>query len=864
MTGEKTIRRELKQEDISKKFYKQYNEILNGKDSGSEESKKNSLVWSITNIADEDRIEVAQRIINRLIFIKMLQAKDVIKKDIIQYVADFDVEYRYFKLKQLFFNVMNTPKIERDSSIDPEFKEIPYLNGGLFNKSEAELNNSEYSLSPEIIQRIAIFLDSFKYADEWDEDSESLDPEILGYIFEMAMADDERSSTGSFYTPREITEYMAEESILSQIVSLTNSKIIVEYVNVKPITKINDLFSKEKMGINQIPILTGVLNEIVLKMKICDNACGSGAFLLAAANVLFLISCRIRDYVGLATRDIVYKKLIIRDCIYGVDLNKKAVEIAKLRLWLWLIGSYNKGDVDPLPNIDYNIRNGNSILGYVDISKFKQVTLTNLDDWSYGDTAVVSTLLKRRAKEIEIYKKLSGAEARNKRKEINEKTAEVKNRLNNSFYQEYCSGIIDFNSFKAMNPFHWGLEFSDVFDRGGFDIIIGNPPYVENKELAPEAKNVYKSLFSSAYKLYDLSVLFMERSYHLLKENGMMTYITTNKFLASDYGIKIREFLMNKTCLDYLIDVSFIRIFKEASAYPIIIGYTKNIDPKNKLFTYPHIEDTSDFRMKLRNKLQTINQDDYRLTDSLIFNISENIEICQKMDNLSNVHKIGSMSCQFVYRPFGFTDWDSKVEEFVYEETPNSVRVIGTPNISRFHINNEKMRLAKKSIEIAFLERDHILLSEWDKISQDQIYIKEVSKGLSVCRNYRNPYAHLTGIYGLYFEKGEDLDFITGLLNSDLINFYYGSYYGQIHLSGGYWKINSSYIKSLPIRKNNEALMQKISTLSKQLSELDYNSEKSDDSYNQLFVKLNKSVYELYEITEDEIVCIEEYIKSVM
>ena len=248
LNGDQTIRRDIRQEDISKKFYKQYREIVNG---GGNIALEDCLTNSITNVVDDDRKEIAQRIINRLIFIKMLQSRNIIKNDVINYVANIEPEFRNFKLNQLFFDVMNVQSDKRDFSIDSEFRDIPYLNGGLFNKSDAELRNADYYVKPDIIKSIALFLDSFRYTDEWEEDSDSLDPEILGYIFEMAMAEEERSSTGSFYTPKEITEFMAEQAILDQIVRKINRLIISEYRNIKPIEKYNDLFSKERMGPHQ-------------------------------------------------------------------------------------------------------------------------------------------------------------------------------------------------------------------------------------------------------------------------------------------------------------------------------------------------------------------------------------------------------------------------------------------------------------------------------------------------------------------------------------------------------------------------------------------------------------------------------------
>lgn len=202
----------------------------------------------------------------------------------------------------------------------------------------------------------------------------------------------DRKGTGAYYTPKPITKYISENTIYPCIIDRTNEILKTEkgYKESELIKNIEQLFVLADTTLNEI------WNKIILKVQVLDNACGSGAFLLAAANILFSLNRRINDKLGLRNSDVALKKLILISNLYGVDINPNGIEIAKLRLWLWLVDSYEPERIEPLPNIDYNLRVGNSLIGYVDLSEFKETKLT-LAEWLWDEEkATLEKLLKER------------------------------------------------------------------------------------------------------------------------------------------------------------------------------------------------------------------------------------------------------------------------------------------------------------------------------------------------------------------------------------------------------------------------------------------------------------------------------------
>lgn len=411
--------------------------------------------------------------------------------------------------------------------------------------------------------------------------------------------------------------------------------------------------------------------------------------------------------------------------------------------------------------------------------------------------------------------------------------------------------------------FLWKLYFAEVFQREnpGFDIVIANPPYVENKKIDKYEKERYKANYESAYKLFDLSVLFIEKTMRILKREGYMVFITTNKFLASDYGIKIRRLILDKTSIEKLIDVSHIRVFKEAAAFPVIISIVNETPKDNSVKIYPDIDNTERFEKGLDELEETIYQKDYLLTTDIIFNISSNIEIAIKMAEDDGVVKLSDLEPTFIYRPLGFTDWGTMIKHLEQKQSSNSLKFISTPNVEKYHTNWEKPVIVNKTkVKKAFMPFQKEYAEGWKRLKKENLMIKEIALNLTVSYSEGN-YCHLTGVYGLITDKINQ-KYLLGLLNSRLLNFYYKSYYGLIHLSGGYLKINSSYLKNLPIKiipdKGQQPIIKLVDQILSITKDEDYpNNPDKQTKVRKLEKEIDQLVYKLYGLTEEEIRIVE-------
>ena len=572
-------------EEISKEFYEKYNSFLHG---GKGVSEKDCLVNNVLNVdIQEDKEQIAQTTINRLIFIRFLQSKKIIKDDVLGYLSKIeDPATLNGKLMMLFFRVLNTSNNER-KNISDEFKKIPYLNGSLFTKTPVE-EKYDYEIELNILKKVIEFLDKTAFTHKESETNrQAIDPEILGYIFERAMNSTDRKGTGAYYTPKTITKYISENTIYPCILDKVNDMLRKEKVeNFRPLEEIDQIYS-QSTSLDKI-------YEIVRDIRICDNACGSGAFLLASAKVLFKIYKKLDDATRKSNFDYGLKKLILKNNIYGVDLNPNAIEIAKLRLWLWLVDSYELDHPEPLPNIEYNLRTGNSLIGYNNIKRFevsKELWDRLLPEHRKNIQSSYLWLSKR--KEILSKYKEGGEDVKDLKMKIEYVDSIAKPLLNKEFVMEFILNEKQKKSeievskaveeFKKLKPFHWGFEFYDVFDpekpaeKRGFDVVIGNPPYIKEYTNKKAFDGIRKSPY---YKgKMDLWYLFTCKGIDLLKEKGILGYIAQNNWVTS-YGASImRNKVMRETKMLNLIDFGDYKIFQDVGIQTMIMIFKKeNVD----------------------------------------------------------------------------------------------------------------------------------------------------------------------------------------------------------------------------------------------------------------------------------------------
>lgn len=535
--------------------------------------------------------------LGRLVFIQFLQKKrwigvpitetgwqsgdpNFLKHSFQNFTAK-DTFYSNF-LEPLFFETLN-----RDGRPNQVFPitgtKIPYLNGGLFEKGKE--NSHLINFPAAFFEQLFEFFDRYNFTiDESDPNEQEIgiDPEMLGHIFENLLEDNK--DKGAFYTPKQIVHYMCQESLLEYLKTFLEEKgqwPIIE-TDQNSLEEALSNFIKRKEGAGVIDYdreLAIALRDV----KICDPAIGSGAFPMGLLNEIFhsvyILFQASPDVVGEEWgmeewKPNLVKKNIIQNSIYGVDIEKGAVDIARLRFWLSLV--VDEPEPEALPNLDYKIVVGNSL-----ISKLEDMVLDI--DWNLDETAhglFGSELAQRKAallkkiseeqKEFfnpEIDKKKLAAYIRNLKidllinqlelmiktkglekqplstsKKIAEQTELYLKTLGwkNSILQLQ---LLKDEPEKTLSYFDWKLDFPEVFGnlinlKPGFDLVIGNPPYVSNKGVDEEVKNLYG--FSD-----DLYNYFFLKGHQILRENGVFCYITSNTFLTLQTKLNIRTMLLN-------------------------------------------------------------------------------------------------------------------------------------------------------------------------------------------------------------------------------------------------------------------------------------------------------------------------------
>jgi len=534
--------------------------------------------------------------------------------------------------------------------------------------------------------------------------------------FENRILNDKIEShySGIVYTPSEVADFIVRNIF----------KIYIEDFLETLSLKSNDIFLKEfnpkalESLLGKQPKLKRKLADRIKSLKILDPSCGSGRFLISTANTLLKIF-KILD-IGLNEYD--SKKFIIENLLFGIEIDKTASIISKLRLISWLLSSSE------------------------DLSKMDSNNITNvsLEDLS-------------------------------------------------RFYEDIN---VSFNIFN--------LDFLLDFEIDGFDIIIGNPPYVENKKIKDiNYKKKLKKNFKSAYKLFDLSILFLEKSLSVLKENeGYLSFLTTNKFLSADYGIKIRRLLVNNTELKELINVSSLKVFSNIAAYPIIITFKKTLLNIKNQIVIKQINNLEDL-FNLNNVIsETYPQEFIKLMPGNVIPISGDLNLVQYLYAHFKLMIESISDLEIIYRPFGFLNWAKNFNNLSEDKNSDKdMLLLGTGNVGKFHIKfNKRIKIAKKDIPISYFNFNQENEDIFIKLQCEKLIFREIAKDLTAVYDP----GYFTNITGLYFIKIPSFDTnklfcLLAILNSQLMDSVFKTLFGTLHMSGGYLRFNGSFIKRLPM-----------------------------------------------------------------
>lgn len=546
-----------------------------------------------TSFKKDDKLvrDYIKKMMGRIVFLYFLQSKGWLARNLhymhdLFYDASDEVKGDFLDkvLEPMFFGLLNTKPEDRSSAplvngvgvkYIPNADEIPYLNGGLFQQEKIDEVDSCFPAG--MFQSLFDFFDSYNFTiDENDpNDAEvGVDPEMLGKIFENLLEDNK--DKGAFYTPKEIVRYMCQESLTAYLQTSIDDAEVKEHI--ANFVKTNDV---EELG-GASSELAMSIDQKLIDVKICDPAIGSGAFPMGLLRELYACRKSIEIFEEDNAADI--KRHIIQNNIYGVDIEKGAVDIARLRFWLALI--IDEKEPMPLPNLDFKIMQGNSLL-----ESYKGVDLdvTSKKLKTGKDTKKTRGVLSLGFEETDVQKIIQ--DLVKSYFSITDHTLRAQRRQQiDKYVKDYIKVCAEGNhevqdavdELEIPNDqfFLWHTYFADVFEQGGFDIVIGNPPY------GVSIKDDYRKAVVTSWGNvpdYEIYYYFIVLAAPLLKEKGIMSYIIPNTFLFNTFAKHFREMLVEKWNVLEILDCTKFPIFESAVVRNAINLFQKDSEGSKKV-----------------------------------------------------------------------------------------------------------------------------------------------------------------------------------------------------------------------------------------------------------------------------------------
>lgn len=546
--------------------------------------------------------EFILRLLSRIIFCKFLEKKGIISDNL--WDTSLSADYYHEVLEPLFFTTLNTPQDSRDYGFLPRqiieiLSKIPYLNGGLFSPqtsdyfipSNPHTHANTLKIDNALFDRLFATLDSYHFTiDEADDSAEevALDPELLGQIFESLLSqlftdnkldkldkNSLRKATGSYYTPREIVRYMVRSAILLHLQTHLKGKVDSQALD-------SLIFSEDSSA---IPTKSAqLILDSLSTLKILDPACGSGAFPMGILSEII----RLQDLLGDLRPHYARKLEILQSCIYGIDIQPMATEIARLRCFLSLIVDENPSDIKSLPNLEFKFISANSLL-----------PLPKNDALQYdGYVRDMAELESLRTKYFNPDSTISKAQIQKSYTTLRTKIATQI--LATNAQDALDNPLLDYDPF---NP-HSTAQFFDstyMFGVESFDIVIGNPPYIRQESIPNKQAIIqsYKNInflgkdYAFSCSTADIYTYFFAKGAMLLSPKGNLIFITSNKFCRAGYGKNLREFLLGMTIQKY-VDFNGAKVFDNATVDSCILQIYKE-SPKDNNIAYanPNAKDLS-------------------------------------------------------------------------------------------------------------------------------------------------------------------------------------------------------------------------------------------------------------------------------
>jgi len=538
--------------------------------------------------------------------------------------ALFDKEYvsynNFFNdiLEPLFYEALATYR-GTASYFDTLKCRIPFLNGGLFEPiNNYSWTTTDLTIKNTLFKEIFDVFDLYNFTVKEDEPLEkeiAIDPEMLGKVFENLLPENIRKGNGAFYTPREIVHYMCQESLINYLdTQLNKDTKVIEKEDISVLVKRADSVYINKNQGNSETLPKSIkpnakqIDTALANIKICDPAIGSGAFPVGIMTEIVRTRMALNDYLDDKSKNRTsyqLKRNAIENSIYGVDLDSGAVEIAKLRFYLSLVvDEENIKDIRPLPNLDFKIMQGNSLISsYEGIDFDKILENNNSGDFLFSDDS--ETIIEEIKQNLNEYINVPYA---TKKSEIREEIENlmiklIKNKLENS--EEFKGTLSNFQNKKTQgieknlklveekisnlianrenrNFFPWKLFFADVFKKGGFNIVIANPPYIGEKGHKDIFEPVKHSFLKDFYLgKMDFFYFFFHLSLNILNKKGICSFITTNYYITALGAKKLRKDFKERATLKNLINFNELKIFESALGQHNLItilqkGYNEN------------------------------------------------------------------------------------------------------------------------------------------------------------------------------------------------------------------------------------------------------------------------------------------------
>ena len=630
-----TLKDAFSVEALSKDFYKDLFEWYQW----AVDPSTNITFPNNTSTEDDDRDDIETKIIRmitRIMFVWFIKQKQLVPdcifelKHLKKILKDFDPlsttvgNYYNAILQNLFFGTLNRAIIDEDGStrkfstsskrdvktlyryaemftiseqeVIDTFAEIPFLNGGLFecldktryidgveqcynfdgfSRNDARFADGRFkhrAVVPNILffepeRGLLSILSRYNFTIEENSPEEqqvALDPELLGKVFENLLGaynpetqETARNQSGSFYTPREIVNFMVDESLIAY---LGKTELV------------RSLFGHD---FQFDPSKTEQYKEIADKLKaikILDPACGSGAFPMGILNRMVEIFERIQPDANVYE----LKLSIIENCLYGSDIQSIAAQITKLRFFISLICNCEKDasainfGIPTLPNLETKFVSANTLIA-------KKKKDAQLELFENPDIETTKSEL------AEIRHKHFAAKSASTKHRLRKQDQELREKLANLLSEDNCFAPEDAKQLSEWNPYDQNAV-SSFFDpewmfgvSDGFDLVIGNPPYIQLQSNGGKLGKLYEKLdYSTFVRTADLYCLFYERGWQLLKRDGHLCFITSNKWMRAGYGSKLREFFAKKTNPLLLIDFAGVKVFENATVDANILMYAKS------------------------------------------------------------------------------------------------------------------------------------------------------------------------------------------------------------------------------------------------------------------------------------------------